>query len=339
MDFISHYYSLKEWFVQSKFYYFSHARTALKYGLEYLDIKRDDYILLPDYICEVILHPLDQLKIKYRYYSIKDDLTPNWIDLEKAVCNKTKAVVMVHYFGHPQNIKKFQSFCEDNKLKLIEDNAHGYGGIYKNKMLGTFGDIGISSPRKSLNIYSGGILWIRNNEFDSIQNLPVYPITAIEYIKMKLKTAAFLKNCPKKYLKRPVYEDPNAFFENQIPDYRIDQKSKMIINKANLVSLRDNQQKSYKKWQNFAIENNLVPVFKNLHSGANPWCFPAYAKDKNEVIKWFNWGWKNNKNVFSWPSLPKELIQSNSQVLSRWKRLLCFSTLSLSETQEKIKNL
>jgi len=293
-----------------------------------LGIKRDDYILLPDYICEVLLHPLDQLKIKYRYYSIKDDLTPNWIELQNSLCNKTKAIIMVHYFGQPQNINFFKRFCVKNNLKLIEDNAHGYGGIYEENFLGTFGDIGISSPRKSMNIISGGILWTKQSSLNLNSNLPSYPISTFENIKMRFKTANLVKNHSRKFLKRPMYEDPKAFFENQISDYKIDKKSRIILNETNILALRNKHQNSYKKWENFASENNLVPVFRYLHPGANPWCFPAYAKDKKEVIKWLNWGWENNKVVFSWPTLPKKFIYSKSEVLNRWEKLICFSTSS-----------
>ena len=39
-----------------------------------------------------------------------------------------KAIMMVHYFGQPQDIKKFQTLCNKHKILLIEDNAHGFGG-------------------------------------------------------------------------------------------------------------------------------------------------------------------------------------------------------------------
>ena len=54
------------------------------------------------------------------------------------------AILMVHYFGRPQNIEKFTYFCQHHSILLLEDNAHGYGGKYKNNYLGTFGDIGFS---------------------------------------------------------------------------------------------------------------------------------------------------------------------------------------------------
>ena len=59
-------------------YYFSHARTALKYGLISLNIREGSEIFIPDYICDVVLHPIEQLKLKPIFYPTFEDLTPEW---------------------------------------------------------------------------------------------------------------------------------------------------------------------------------------------------------------------------------------------------------------------
>ena len=55
-------------------------------------------------------------------------------------------------------------YFQKNNLIMIEDNAHGFSGEFENKLLGTNGDIGFTSPRKNLNILSGGLLYIKNKE-------------------------------------------------------------------------------------------------------------------------------------------------------------------------------
>ena len=61
-----------------KKFFFSHARTAFKYGLKNFNIIENDEILIPKYICESIIHPLETLKIKPIYYKVKLDLSPDW---------------------------------------------------------------------------------------------------------------------------------------------------------------------------------------------------------------------------------------------------------------------
>jgi perosamine synthetase len=266
------------------------------------------------------------LEIKYRYYPIKDDLTSNWTELSNLVDKKTKAILMVHYFGQPQDIKRFQNFCKEHNLLLIEDNAHGHGGKYNDHLLGTFGDMGISSPRKILNTHSGGSLWLKDKKFNPPVDFYPYPTS----IRNRIKRNVFnyfpsLKNSFKKVLiNRQVYEDPTAFRETPISDYTIDKSSKNTIEETNFGKLRRSRQSAYNKWQAFTIENSLTPVYSNLHPEAIPWCFPAYVQNEKDTIMWFDWGWENNEHVFSWPSLPEDLLFNNSESYTRWKKLICF---------------
>ena len=273
----------------------------------------------------MVLHPLIQQGLQHRYYPIDDDLNPKWDELEPLVDNHTKAIMMVHYFGQPQDISAFQSFSNQHSLFLIEDNAHGHGGMFNGKLLGTFGDIGFSSPRKILNTFSGGVLWLNNRVLESRLNLSAYPVSLGKHIKRIINPNSSLKIKLKKLLiNRPSDEDPNAFRESVILDYAIDKWSKDIIDKTDWIKLRNSRQEVYHKWQDFALDNNLTSVFKKLHPETNPWCFPAYVQNHKEAIRWFDWGWKNNQHVFSWPSLPEDVVVRNGESLNRWKRLVCF---------------
>jgi len=307
-------------------YYFSHGRTALKYGLIHLDFKPGDSILIPEYICDVLLHPLKEIGVRFKYYSINDNFKPKWNKIENCIDESTKGILMVHYFGQPQDIVSFQSFCNRHKLKLIEDNAHGYGGMYNGQLLGTFGDIGITSIYKNINVISGGVLYLNDEKLDFNLELKKFPIS----IKQKLKIYAlkfpvhFIGLYRKLFLSRPKYEDFKGFKESQVSDYMMDEYSKRIIEETDMDKFHNYRKKCYSRWERFAADNKLIPVFKNIHSDSNPWCFPAYVNNKQEAINWFNWGWKNNIHVFSWPSLPKEIIKNHKESFTRWKKLICF---------------
>ena len=111
--------------------YFSNARTALKIGLLNNNIKVNSFVLVPESICDVLIHPFIQLKINVIFYAVDNQFSPNWKCLENlAKSNNCCAVVMVHYFGQAQEIKRFLEFCYRYNLFLIEDNAHGSGGYF-----------------------------------------------------------------------------------------------------------------------------------------------------------------------------------------------------------------
>ena len=71
---------------------------------------KNDEILMPEYICDVLIHPLKQLGIKPVFFSINDKFEPNWNDINKKINKKSKALLMVHYFGQPQNIAEYKEF-------------------------------------------------------------------------------------------------------------------------------------------------------------------------------------------------------------------------------------
>ena len=157
---------------------FAHARTALWYGLQQLPMEQGQIMLVPDYICEVVLKPLEDLGIRAMFYPVDDNFAPDWKVLEVLQSNESvHAFLLVHYFGQPQDIERAKKFCNQHKLWLIEDNAHGYGGKLNGRLLGSFGDVGISSPQKQLSILSGGILFMNGKQINpSPEYLQKYPL-------------------------------------------------------------------------------------------------------------------------------------------------------------------
>ena len=76
-----------------------------------------------------------------------------------------KAVIPVHVFGHPLKIDKLTKLAKKFKLSVIEDAADALGSYYRNKHVGSFGDIGILSFNGNKIITSGaGGAIITNNK-------------------------------------------------------------------------------------------------------------------------------------------------------------------------------
>ena len=96
---------------------------------------------------------------------VSDDLNINVNQIQKKITKTTKAIMPVHLSGIPANLSKIKNICKKNNLDLIEDAAHAFGTKYKNKFLGTIGDVGVFSlhPRKSFHILGDGGLVVTNN--------------------------------------------------------------------------------------------------------------------------------------------------------------------------------
>jgi dTDP-4-amino-4,6-dideoxygalactose transaminase len=85
----------------------------------------------------------------------------------EAVTDKTVAISWVNYAGVAPDIEALQSISKAHELLLIEDNAHGLGGTYKGKPLGSFGDFATQSFHATKNIQcgEGGALVINSPQF------------------------------------------------------------------------------------------------------------------------------------------------------------------------------
>jgi dTDP-4-amino-4,6-dideoxygalactose transaminase len=81
-------------------------------------------------------------------------------DIEHRITPRTKALVDVHYFGHPADMDPILAIARRRGVKVIEDVSHAQGGRYRGRMLGTLGDVGAMSlmSGKSFATGEGGIL-------------------------------------------------------------------------------------------------------------------------------------------------------------------------------------
>ncbi len=61
-------------------------------------------------------------------------------NIEKRITERTKAIIPVHYCGHPADMDPIMEIARKHKVKVIEDCSHAHGALYKGKIVGTIGD-------------------------------------------------------------------------------------------------------------------------------------------------------------------------------------------------------
>lgn len=98
--------------------------------------------------------------IEPRTYCIDADL------IEGKITKRTKAILPVHLYGHPGDMDKIMALAEKYNLKVIEDCAQALGAEYKDKKVGSIGDVGCLSffPGKNLGCFGDGGMVVTNNE-------------------------------------------------------------------------------------------------------------------------------------------------------------------------------
>ena len=93
-------------------------------------------------------------------------LNPRVSDIEAAMTDRTRAILLIHYGGLPADIKDICALARDRGVAVIEDSACSIASSVDGQMCGTFGDISAWSfdAMKVLVTGDGGMIWCRDPE-------------------------------------------------------------------------------------------------------------------------------------------------------------------------------
>ena len=102
--------------------------------------------------------------------------------IKKKITRKTKAVIPIHFAGHPCDLKEISEICKKHGLLLIEDAAHALGAEYRGSKIGScaYSDMTIFSfhPAKSITTGEGGAVLTDNKDlYDKLFILRTHGIT------------------------------------------------------------------------------------------------------------------------------------------------------------------
>lgn len=94
-------------------------------------------------------------------------LTLDPADVRRRITPRTRAIMVVHLWGHPAAMDELMALAREHKLTVIEDASHAHGGMYKGRKVGTLGDIGVFSLQasKALPAGEGGLLVTNRREY------------------------------------------------------------------------------------------------------------------------------------------------------------------------------
>lgn len=75
--------------------------------------------------------------------------------VEQSLTDRTRAVIGVHFAGHPIDLDRLVELCRQRDLRLIEDCAHAHGAQWRDQRVGSFGSFGSFSFQASKNMTAG----------------------------------------------------------------------------------------------------------------------------------------------------------------------------------------
>lgn len=151
----------KEYFEVDGTLLLSSCTAALHLSLLLLDIKANDEVITTPFTFVSTANVIEHVGATPVFVDIEPDtLNIDATKIENKITNKTKAIMLVHYGGHACDMDEIMKIADKYHISVIEDVAHGMGGYYKGKALGTFGKFGAFSFYSNKNITSmeGGLL-------------------------------------------------------------------------------------------------------------------------------------------------------------------------------------
>ena len=120
--------------------------TALYALLKSYGLKRGDEVIMPAYTCETVARLLIDMGLKINFVDVdKETYNISIEDLQSKASRKTRAIIAIHMFGNPCEMKEIMEIAEDCDAVVIEDAAQSIGAEYRGKKIGSIGDAGFFS--------------------------------------------------------------------------------------------------------------------------------------------------------------------------------------------------
>jgi len=148
----------------------SNGTVAIHLSLVALGIGKSDEVIIPDMTFVATANAVSYTGAKV----VTVDIDPvTWCisvdSIEKAITEKTKAIIPVHIYGHPANMFEINKIAKKYNLFVIEDCAEAHGAEFQGSKVGGLGDMGTFSfyGNKMITTGEGGMITTNNSELNS----------------------------------------------------------------------------------------------------------------------------------------------------------------------------
>jgi len=283
----------------------SSGTAALHLALLALDVKEEDEVIIPSYVCTAVLNAVNYtgavphiVDINPLTYNISPD------EVRKTVTEKTKAIVVPHMFGCPAEMGKLSEL----EIPIIEDCAQSVGAEYLGQKVGSFGLLSVFSfyATKVMTSGEGGMVLCDSEDLIAkIRELRDYDHRedySLRYNYKMTDMQAALGSAQlvrlEKFLHRR-YEIASRYFEEfkkcrlSLPDRR---EGKEHIYYRFVVKTKENCSSYLKKLHAKKIMCQR-PVFTPLHVYLNQTGFPVASE-----------AWEKTMSIPLYPSLSDEEV-------------------------------
>jgi len=141
--------------------------AALHLALISLDLKRGDEVIVTPITFVSTVHVIEYVGATPVFADVEPDtLNIDPDDVKRKITSRTRAILPVHYGGHPCDMDALSKVSQDRGITIVEDAAHACGAEYKGKKIGTLSPLTCFSFHavKNLATGEGGAITYREPE-------------------------------------------------------------------------------------------------------------------------------------------------------------------------------
>jgi perosamine synthetase len=286
------------------------GRMAIGLALLQMQISAGDEILMPAYHSRSMVEPVVWLSAVPVFYQVRLDTSADLDDLTTRITERTKVLVVINYFGFPQDLHRLRQLCDAKGILMLEDCAHAFMGEYDGKALGSFGDYAIASTMKLFPVYDGGCLVSSRHPIDAIKLVSAgivfecktalntleraFAYDRLPLLKMICALPIWIKTQLWKFTRSRTKNSDSAIgprasdgafgFEPSWLDKRASSMSRFILNCSSIEQIAATRRLNYQRLQTAWCDlPECRPLYTSLPPGVVPWVFPLLV-ERPEIV-------------------------------------------------------
>jgi dTDP-4-amino-4,6-dideoxygalactose transaminase len=259
---------------------FALGRHALWSGVRGLGLEAGDEILVPAYHHGSEVEALAEAGLSIRFYSGSEDLTPTETELETLLGPRTRALLVIHYLGFPQEVGHWRRWCDDRGLFLIEDAAQAWlARDVDGRPVGSSGDLAIFCLYKTFGVPDGAALISRHPPDGTPGN-----------VRMGLTETArrhmswLLSRTPTMGRRSSRGGSADGEFDLGDPSTRASHATTFLLRRLEATHAATGRRSNYAQLLR-NLGSHVVQPFANLPDGAVPFVFPLRTPNKLAVLE------------------------------------------------------
>ncbi|MCB5228732.1 MAG: hypothetical protein LHW44_01490 [Candidatus Cloacimonetes bacterium] len=259
-------------------YYTFGGYYSFKAILQNIRFTKENYVLLPSYLCPSMIWPFQEAGIKYDFYKIKEGLLPDLEDISTKSGKGLKLILFVDYFGYSYKgyLKDAITNLKENNVLILQDAVQAW----LNSEDQVYGDYCINSVRKYSPFEASVILSKHKLQFKS-SILPMIKYLAHKRVGQLIRYyhVNYNKFTPRSFLRH--IEASNAYYR-QDTIVGLPRLNKYLLDKIDFDLLGTTRITMFQKVANCLDKRSLVGL--ELGS-AVPLVLPLTLENRNQKKK------------------------------------------------------